>query len=49
MYGLIALIQFGWYCAAFGMTTPVSSPELWFTMQLSILAGFATSFPVEMQ
>lgn len=46
MYGLMALVQFGWYRAMFGMTAPVASPEFWFAMQLAMLAGFATSSPM---
>ena len=46
MYGLMALIQFGWFARAFGGIAPVASPEFWFAMQLAMLAGFATSYPV---
>jgi hypothetical protein len=31
---------------AFGGIASVSSPEFWFAMQLAMLAGFATSYPV---
>lgn len=46
MYGLMAIIQFGWYRHDFGGIAPVASPEFWFAMQLAMLAGFATSYPV---
>ncbi len=46
MYGLMAIIQFGWFRHAFGGTAPVASPEFWFAMQIAMLAGFVTSFPV---
>ena len=46
MYGLMAIIQFGWYRNAFGGIAEVNSPEFWFAMQLSMLAGFCTSYPV---
>ncbi len=46
MYGLMAVIQFGWYAHAFGGIAPVSSVEFWFAMQLAMLAGFVTSYPV---
>jgi len=46
MYGVMALIQFGWFKAAFGGIAPVNSPEFWFAMQLAMLAGFVTSYPV---
>jgi hypothetical protein len=46
MYGLMAAIQFGWYERAFGGIAEVNSPEFWFAMQLSMLAGFCTAYPV---
>ena len=46
MYSLMAVIQFGWYRIAFGGIAAVNSPEFWFAMQLSMLAGFCTSYPV---
>ena len=45
MYGLMAVIQFGWYRTAFGGIAAVNSPEFWFAMQLLMLAGFCTSYP----
>lgn len=46
MYGVMALIQFGWFRARFGGLAPVDSAEFWFAMQLAMLAGFVTSYPV---
>lgn len=46
MYGLMAVIQFSWYRSDFGGIAEVNSPEFWFAMQLSMLAGFCTSYPV---
>lgn len=46
MYGLMAAIQFGWYSNAFGGIAAVNTPEFWFAMQISMLAGFCTSYPV---
>lgn len=46
MYGMMALIQFGWFRPAYGGTAPVASPEFWFAMQIAMLAGFTTSYPV---
>lgn len=46
MYGLMAVIQFGWFSSTFGSIATVNSPEFWFAMQLSMLAGFCTSYPV---
>ena len=45
MYGLMAVIQFGWYRTAFGGIAAVNCPEFWFAMQLLMLAGFCTSYP----
>ena len=46
MYGLMAAIQFAWFAPAYGGIAKVASPEFWFAMQLSMLAGFALSYPV---
>ncbi len=46
MYGGMAALQFGWFRPAYGGVAPVDSPEFWFAMQLAMLAGFATSYPV---
>lgn len=42
----MAAIQFGWFANAFGGIGTVNTPEFWFAMQLSMLAGFCTSYPV---
>jgi hypothetical protein len=46
MYGGMALLQFGWYRHAYGHVAAVDTPEFWFAMQLAMLAGFATAYPV---
>lgn len=46
MYGLMAIIQFGWFTSAYGGMAPVASPEFWFAMQVAMLGGFLTSYPV---
>ncbi|CAB3724052.1 hypothetical protein LMG27174_05203 [Paraburkholderia rhynchosiae] len=46
MYGLMAVIQFSWFKPAYGGVAKVDSTEFWFAMQLAMLAGFATSYPV---
>ena len=46
MYGVMALIQFAWFRPAFGATAEVNTPEFWFAMQLAMLGGFATAYPV---
>jgi hypothetical protein len=46
MYGFMALAQYGYYRPLLGGTVEVNTPEFWFTMQLAMLAGFVTSYPV---
>ena len=46
MYGGMALIQFAWFRPTFGGIAPVASAEFWFAMQIAMLAGFATSYPM---
>jgi len=46
MYGMMAAIQFGWFRPAFGGIAQVASPEFWFAMQVAMLAGFCTAYPV---
>lgn len=46
MYGAMALIQFAWFRPAYGAPAPVASWPFWFAMQLAMLAGFLTSYPV---
>ncbi|HEY4210782.1 MAG TPA: DUF4396 domain-containing protein [Steroidobacteraceae bacterium] len=46
MYGAMAALQFGWYHRTYGTLAPINSPEFWFAMQLAMLAGFVTSYPV---
>lgn len=46
MYGLMAVIQFLWFKPTYGGVAQVASPEFWFAMQLAMLAGFMTSYPV---
>lgn len=46
MYAMMAAIQFGWFAPVFGGIAPVDSPEFWFAMQIAMLAGFATSYPM---
>jgi len=31
---------------SYGAVAPVDSPEFWFAMQLAMLGGFMTSYPV---
>lgn len=46
MYGGMALLQFAVFKPAYGHIAPVNTPESWFAMQLAMLAGFATAYPV---
>lgn len=46
MYGLMAVLQLGWYTSLTGRIAPVDSPEFWFAMQIAMIAGFVTSYPV---
>ncbi len=46
MYGMMALIQFVWFLPAYGEIAKVATPEFWFAMQIAMLAGFVTSYPV---
>jgi len=46
MFGLMALVQLVLFPAWCGGRAPVNSPEFWFAMQWAMLAGFATSYPV---
>lgn len=46
MYGAMALIQFGILLPLLGGTVAVLTPEFWFAMQIAMVAGFATSYPV---
>jgi Domain of unknown function (DUF4396) len=46
MYGFMALAQFAYFRPLLGKMLEVNTFEFWFTMQIAMLAGFATSYPV---
>jgi hypothetical protein len=46
MYGVMALIQFAWFRKTYDGIAPVASAEFWFAMQIAMLGGFVTSYPV---
>lgn len=46
MYGFMAIAQFAWFRPVYGGLAKADSPEFWFAMQLAMLCGFATSYPV---
>ncbi len=46
MYGAMAIMQFGWFAPAYGGVAEVTTPIFWFAMQIAMLAGFVTAYPV---
>ena len=46
MYGAMALAQFYVLRRIMGSRADVNSVEFWFTMQIAMIAGFITSYPV---
>jgi hypothetical protein len=46
MYGFMALAQFGIFRHLLGVELKVDLPEFWFMMQIAMIFGFATSYPV---
>ncbi len=46
MYGFMAFAQFYWFQHAFGGHAEVNTVEFWFAMQLAMIAGFVTAYPV---
>jgi len=46
MYGVMAIGQFLVFTPLFGARASVLSPEFWFMMQLAMLGGFVTAYPV---
>jgi hypothetical protein len=46
MYGFMAIAHFVIFQTAFGAKLEPTSPEYWFLMQLGMICGFLTSYPV---
>ncbi len=46
MYGLMAAAQFGVFVPVFGVKLDATTAEFWFVMQIAMLCGFATAYPV---
>lgn len=46
MYGFMAIAQFWLFRSRLGVRLEVDMPEFWFMMQLAMLAGFVTAYPV---
>ncbi|WP_297298146.1 DUF4396 domain-containing protein [uncultured Methylovirgula sp.] len=46
MCGFMALAQFGWAMRVYGAPIATNRPEFWLMMQVAMLCGFVTSYPV---
>ena len=46
MYGFMAVAHFWFFPHVLGTSLEIPTPEFWFVMQLAMLCGFATSYPV---
>lgn len=46
MYGFMAIAHFWIFGTLLGVPLEVASAEFWFMMQIAMLAGFATAYPV---
>jgi hypothetical protein len=46
MYGFMAIAHFWIFAGLLGSKLDVASPEFWFMMQIAMLCGFATAYPV---
>ncbi len=46
MYGFMALAYFYFFRVLIGVKLETNTPEFWFMMQIAMLCGFATSYPV---
>ena len=46
MYGFMAIANFWLFRRVLGVKLEVDTPEFWFMMQIAMLCGFATSYPV---
>ncbi|WP_022723067.1 DUF4396 domain-containing protein [Rhodopseudomonas sp. B29] len=46
MYGCMALTHFWLFRRVLGHELEVASPEFWFVMQIAMICGFITSYPV---
>jgi hypothetical protein len=46
MYGIMAVAQFVIFGHLWERAIEPTMPEFWFVMQIAMLAGFATSYPV---
>ena len=46
MYGFMAIAAFGIFQSGLGVRLATDTPEFWFMMQIAMLCGFATAYPV---
>lgn len=46
MYGAMAAIQFLWFRPLYGGLAEANAPEFWLAMQIAMLCGFCTAYPV---
>lgn len=46
MYGFMAIAVFAVFRHALGTELPTNTPEFWFVMQIAMICGFATAYPV---
>lgn len=46
MYGFMAIAYFGIFGSILGVKIDVTMPTFWFVMQIAMLSGFVTSYPV---
>lgn len=46
MYGAMAILQLLVFPSAFGLRAEVNTWEFWFAMQIAMICGFITSYPV---
>ena len=46
MYGFMAIAHFWIFGRLIGETLKTTTPEFWFMMQIAMLCGFATAYPV---
>lgn len=46
MYGFMLFAQWSWFRPAYGHIAEVNTPEFWLAMQMAMMCGFITAFPV---
>lgn len=46
MYAAMALIQFPWFERRYGGVAEPNTPEFWFGMQIAMICGFLTAYPM---